>query len=76
MELWLWMAAAGVVLGAIFIYLAFMIFLPEWVGITGKTAIENEKSHRDGKTEKESGFLSRLQDNKAAMADDKKSSDQ
>jgi hypothetical protein len=30
---------------AIFAYVFVMIFYPEWVGITGKTALENQKSH-------------------------------
>lgn len=35
--------AAIVVLAGIFVYVMFMIFLPEWVGITGKTALKNQK---------------------------------
>ncbi|MDZ4085078.1 MAG: hypothetical protein U1E10_19200 [Bdellovibrionales bacterium] len=46
MELWLIFAAIGVFVGGAAVYLAFMIFLPEWVGITGKTALETERSHR------------------------------
>lgn len=46
MELWLIFAAIGVIVGGAAVYLAFMIFLPEWVGITGKTALETERSHR------------------------------
>ena len=38
--------AAGVVVFAVVVYLMFMIFLPEWVGITGKVAKEAERSHR------------------------------
>jgi H+/gluconate symporter-like permease len=64
MELWLWLAAAGVVIGAIIVYVAFMVFLPEWVGITGKTAIENEKSHKDGETAKDNSFLQKLHGDK------------
>lgn len=52
MELWLIFAAIGVFVGGGAVYLAFMIFLPEWVGITGKTALETERSHRgDGARE-------------------------
>lgn len=28
------------------VYLALLIFLPEWVGVTGKVALDAEKSHR------------------------------
>ncbi len=53
MELWLVFAAIGVFVGGAAVYLAFMIFLPEWVGITGKAALEAEESHR-GEAPKES----------------------
>lgn len=54
MELWLIFAAIGVFVGGAAVYLAFMIFLPEWVGITGKTALETERSHRgDGEASSE-----------------------
>lgn len=29
-------------------YAILAIFFPEWVGITGKTALSAEKSHREG----------------------------
>jgi hypothetical protein len=45
-DIWFFLAAGGVFSAAIVIYVAFMIFLPEWVGITGKTALDNERSHR------------------------------
>lgn len=37
--------AGGLFLLGIMVYLVFMIFLPEWVGITGKKALEAERSH-------------------------------
>ena len=37
-----WWILLVVVLVGLISYVAFMIFLPEWVGITGKTAIANE----------------------------------
>lgn len=46
MELWHIFAAIGVFVGGAAVYLAFMIFLPEWVGITGEKALEAERSHR------------------------------
>lgn len=46
------LAILGVVcLVSVIVYVAFMIFLPEWVGITGKTALKNEESHREGSLE-------------------------
>lgn len=61
MEIWIWIGAAGSVIGAIIVYVGVMIFFPEWVGITGKTALENEKSHRSGEVAKDEDFLERLQ---------------
>ena len=37
--------AGGLFILAIMVYVLFMVFLPEWVGITGKKAIEAERSH-------------------------------
>ncbi len=36
-----------VVIAAILVYVVLMIFLPEWVGITGKAALEAERSHAE-----------------------------
>jgi hypothetical protein len=47
----IYLLAGSVVFAGIFIYVLFMIFLPEWVGITGKNALENQKSHEGEKTE-------------------------
>lgn len=38
-----WWILLVVVLVGIITYVAFMIFLPEWVGITGETALRNER---------------------------------
>lgn len=46
-----WWILLIVVIGGLVVYVLFMIFLPEWVGITGKTALRNEQSHRDGSDE-------------------------
>lgn len=46
--MWLLLAAIGVCILAVVVYVLFMVFLPEWVGITGKTALEAEKTHRGG----------------------------
>lgn len=45
---WIVIALAGVVIGATVVYLAFIFFLPEWVGITGSVAREAERSHQEG----------------------------
>lgn len=46
MNSWVFLAAGGVFILGVIVYLAFMIFLPEWVGISGKVAREAERSHR------------------------------
>jgi len=46
MELWFLFLAGGLFLLSIMIYVGIMIFYPEWVGITGKKALEAERSHR------------------------------
>jgi hypothetical protein len=43
----IYLLAGLVVFAGIFVYVLFMIFLPEWVGITGKNALENQKSHEE-----------------------------
>lgn len=55
--MWLVFAAIGVFFGGAGVYLALMIFFPEWVGITGKTALEAEQSHR-GESPKDSAKMS------------------
>lgn len=61
MELWFIFAAGGVFFAGLFVYLAFMIFLPEWVGITGKSALEAERSHTEGEKPTEGELLNRMQ---------------
>lgn len=41
----IYVGAGAVVFFGILAYVMFMIFLPEWVGITGKTALKNEADH-------------------------------
>ena len=74
MDTWIIFAAIGVVLGGIFVYVMFMIFLPEWVGITGKTALNAERSHHSGEVAKDNDLLSRLQEpsSKINLSTDKK----
>ena len=45
MELWFMFVAGGLFLLGIMVYVMLMVFLPEWVGITGKKALEAEQSH-------------------------------
>ncbi|MES2854660.1 MAG: hypothetical protein V4692_02300 [Bdellovibrionota bacterium] len=58
---WVMIGAAGVFVGFIIVYLLLMIFFPEWVGITGKVALEAERSHREGAEAKDDDITTRLQ---------------
>ena len=40
--------AVGVFIAFVAVYLVIMFLWPEWVGITGKVALEAERSHREG----------------------------
>lgn len=51
MEFWFIAGFITVVGVSLVVYFALMIFLPEWVGITGKVALEAERSHREGSSE-------------------------
>ncbi|MDX9731749.1 MAG: hypothetical protein RBT63_08265 [Bdellovibrionales bacterium] len=42
-------------------YIGFMIFLPEWVGITGDTARKAEQSHRSGDVAQDDDLTERWQ---------------
>lgn len=46
LDIWVYIAAGAVFFIGIIVYVMFMIFLPEWVGISGKVAREAEASHR------------------------------
>lgn len=39
-------AASVVFVLGVVAYVLFMVFLPEWVGITGKKALEAQRAHR------------------------------
>lgn len=45
---WLIGGAVGVFFAFIAAYVIIMVLWPEWVGITGKVALEAERSHREG----------------------------
>jgi hypothetical protein len=47
-ETWILFAAGGVFFLFIVAYLIIMVLWPEWVGITGKVALEAERAHRGG----------------------------
>jgi len=50
METSMWVIGGSIVI-TIFSFLAYAIlafFFPEWVGITGKVALNAEQSHREG----------------------------
>ncbi len=53
--------AAGVFIFGLLSYLMFMIFLPEWVGITGKKAREAQQAHKETRTTGPD-LLGRMQD--------------
>lgn len=50
--------AGGVIVffAATLVYLALLFFFPEWVGVTGKVALEAEKAHTKGSSAEETGF--------------------
>ncbi len=55
-------AIAVIFIGALMVYGVIMAFWPEWVGITGKTALDYEKSHTEGsETSKDHDLVDRLQ---------------
>lgn len=41
---------------AMIVYILFMVFLPEWVGITGKNALDTIESHKDGSAQNDVGI--------------------
>lgn len=41
------LGGVAVVMAAILVYVVLMIFLPEWVGITGKAALDAERCHAE-----------------------------
>lgn len=45
---WVLIACFGVFTFSVIVYVLFMVFLPEWVGITGKVASSIEQSHTEG----------------------------
>jgi uncharacterized membrane protein len=45
MNMWLMIGLGIFATLGIIAYIVLMIFFPEWVGITGKVALENERSH-------------------------------
>ena len=61
---WVLIGAAVVFVLFMVIYLLFMIFLPEWVGITGKVALEAERSHTEDSPLTEPEFIDRLHERK------------
>ena len=60
MELWVILGGGAVFVAAVFVYVLLMVFLPEWVGITGKTALKAEESHRNGEVSEEDHWMSKL----------------
>ena len=46
----------AVFFAASLVYVLLLIFLPEWVGVTGKVALDAEKAHTKGSKVEETGF--------------------
>ena len=59
METWIYFAAAGVFVLFITAYVLIMVLWPEWVGITGKVALDAERAHRGG-TDADDKFMDAL----------------
>lgn len=75
MNLTIVLLAGGVFLFGVVAYVMFMVFLPEWVGITGKKAREAQDSHR-GSQASGPDLLGRMQgenSNNSKNKDEKKS---
>ncbi len=70
MNLTVVLLAGGVFFFGVVAYVMFMIFLPEWVGITGKKALEAQDSHR-GTQASGPDLLGRMQDEKSDQAKNK-----
>jgi hypothetical protein len=47
-DIWVFVLMGIIVLITTVSYFVIMFFFPEWVGITGKKAIEAERSHQSG----------------------------
>lgn len=50
MELWLILAVLAISVMSMLVYFTLMVFYPEWVGITGKVALDAERSHVEEST--------------------------
>jgi hypothetical protein len=59
MDSWVYFAAGGVFVLFIITYVIIMVIWPEWVGITGKVALDAERAHRGG-TEASDAFMDSL----------------
>ena len=70
MDLWMLLLVGGVFFGGLFVYVLFMVFLPEWVGITGKKAREAQDAHR-GAHASGPDLLSRMQGDHKNKGEDK-----
>ena len=46
MEFWFVLAAGAIFVISFMVYAILAVFFPEWVGITGKVALNAEQSHK------------------------------
>lgn len=51
MELWFVLGFLAIAGFSMVVYFSLMVFFPEWVGITGKVALDAERSHQEGASE-------------------------
>lgn len=47
MEFWFLLAAGTIFVISFMVYAVLAVFFPEWVGITGKVALNAEQSHQE-----------------------------
>lgn len=63
MEFWFILAAGAVFLLSFIAYAALALFFPEWVGITGKVALDAEQSHKSGSDTKTTSWIEENKNN-------------
>ncbi|MNL22552.1 hypothetical protein D3C87_1439040 [compost metagenome] len=57
MEFWFIISATIVAIASVLVYATIAVFFPEWVGITGKVALDAEHSHQSGSTPKTTSWI-------------------
>ncbi|MFS4457639.1 hypothetical protein [Bdellovibrio sp. HCB2-146] len=57
MEFWFIISATIVAVASVLVYATIAVFFPEWVGITGKVALNAEQSHQAGSTPQTTSWI-------------------